>query len=371
MIKLKLINLDMYQLDERLKEKKLVCFGAGRMLRNFVHCFGKEKLAQKIAFIIDNDSKKQNTEIELFAQRVNIISLEKFCSNYPVEEFIFLISVEDAVSVLEQLEQVERLRDVNCCIAAFIRGKTNEIDEKNREYPINLRIYDKPQIPKIIHYCWFGGASIPEQNKIWMASWRKYCPDYEIVEWNEDNYDVSKNKYMYEAYKEQKWGFVSDYVELDVIYQYGGIYLDTDVEIIRNLDELLYQDGFAGVDGSRNISLGLGFGAIPEFQLIKGLMEEYNNRSFYSSEGVAEMIAAPTLQIPFFQKLGYVNNGEYQRIGKFSVYPEKVLSGKCSYTGKICPTKATFLIHHYDGSWTTCERKMRIKKLQELYKTIG
>ena len=248
---MKLINLDIYQLDEKLKYQKLVCFGAGRMLENFTERFGENEFAKKIELIIDNDKEKQNTAKVLCNQSINIISIEKFCSNYQVKDYIILIMTDDAVAVFEQLHQIEQLKDVECCVAAFVRGKTNEIDEKNRYYPANLRVYDKPVIPKVIHYCWFGGGKIPEQNKIWMSSWKKYCPDYEIIEWNESNYGISKNQYMKEAYENKKWGFVPDYARLDIIYQYGGIYLDTDVEIIKNLDELLYQDAFVGIDGSK------------------------------------------------------------------------------------------------------------------------
>lgn len=364
---MKLINIDIYQLNEKLKYKKLVCFGAGRMLQNFADCFGKEEFAKKILYIIDNAQEKQDNPVQLYGHAIDVISIAKFCACNHVENCIILITTNDAVAVFEQLERIERLNDVECCMAMFVRGKTNDTDARNRQYPVNLRIYNEPVIPKMIHYCWFGGADIPEQYKMWMLSWKEYCPDYEIIEWNEDNYDITKNKYMFEAYKAKKWAFVTDYVELDVVYQHGGIYLDTDVEVIRNLDELLYQDAFAGVDGSRNISLGLGFGARPGFPLIKELRDEYDARSFFSADGVIDMTAAPTLQIPFFHKLGYENNGEYQNLDGFSVYPEKVLSGKCNYTGVINPTKETFLIHHYDGSWSADKTKMKIKKMHELY----
>lgn len=367
---MELVNIDIYQLNEKLKYKSLICFGAGRMLENFTNCFGRGEFVKKIEVIIDNDKKKHNTKTKIYGQSVDIISVEKFCSDYQVKNYIILITTDDAVSVFEQLEQVKQLKDVECCMAAFVRGKTNEEDEKKRYYPVDLRIYDKPRIPKVIHYCWFGGKKIPEQNKVWISSWKKYCPDYEIIEWNESNYNIKKNVYMYEAYQAKKWAFVSDYAELDIIYQYGGIYLDTDVEVIKNLDELLYQDAFVGIDGSRNISLGLGFGAIPQFQLIKNLRDEYNKRSFYSADGVIDATAAPTLQTSFFQKLGYLNNGEYQKVQNLSIYPEKVLSGKCNYTGKINLTRNTFLIHHYDGSWTADGRKIRIKRMHELYKKL-
>lgn len=365
---MKLLNTDLYQLKNR--NKKIVCFGAGRMLHNFVRDYKELEIEKKIELILDNDKKKDGIQIDIRDKKVDVISVEKFCENYPVKDFIILISCADAVSVYDQLQQIERLRDVECCILLFVRGMTNEIDERTRYYPENFKVYDTPVIPKIIHYCWFGGKEIPEQNKKWMASWKMYCPDYEIIEWNERNYDVKKNRYMYEAYKAGKWGFVPDYARLDIMYSHGGIYLDTDVEIIKNLDELLYQDAYMGIDGSKNISLGLGFGAKPHFYLIKELMDEYDGRSFYNADSSMNTTAAPTLQMPFFNSLGYINNGEYQRLGDLAVYPEKVLSGKCSFTGEIRSTKYTFSIHHYDGSWATEEKRVQVKKMRALYREI-
>ena len=102
-------------------------------------------------------------------------------------------------------------------------------------------------IPKKIHYCWFGGNPLPELAIRCIESWKKYCPDYEIIRWDESNYDVTKNKYMYQAYENKRWGFVPDYARLDIIYNYGGIYLDTDVELLNSLDDLLDQKCFLGI----------------------------------------------------------------------------------------------------------------------------
>ena len=103
-------------------------------------------------------------------------------------------------------------------------------------------------IPKKIHYCWVGGNSKPPLVKKCIQSWKKYCPDYEIIEWNESNYDISKNIYMKQAYEAKKWAFVTDYMRLDIIYEHGGIYLDTDVELIKNIDDLLSNEAFAGIE---------------------------------------------------------------------------------------------------------------------------
>lgn len=130
-------------------------------------------------------------------------------------------------------------------------------------------------IPKVIHYCWFGKKPKPKDVLNCIKSWKKYLPDYEIKEWNEDNYDVYKCQYMADAYKENKWAFVSDYCRLDVVYNYGGVYFDTDVEVIKSFNSLLKENLFCGfeirdkkymakrhIDLSENISFGLGFGAV-------------------------------------------------------------------------------------------------------------
>lgn len=342
--------------------------GGGVIFNKFLKEYKEFEFEKKITLILDNNKEKHDTQLKIHNQAINIISLQKFCLEYPIEKFLILITCEDFVSVYNQLQQIKELESVECCIFLFVKCMTHEFDENNRHYPRNLRVYDNPIIPKVIHYCWFGGKEIPEKNRKWMASWKRFCPDYEIVEWNENNYDISKNKYMWEAYQAKKWGFVPDYARLDIIYNHGGIYLDTDVEIIRNLDELLYQDAYAGVDRSKNISLGLGFGARKGFNLIKKLMDEYDNRSFYTLDGTPSKIAAPALQVEFFNKIGYINNGEYQIAEGLSVYPEKVLSGKCGFTGKINPTENTFSIHHYDGSWVDEKKRERVKEIHNLFK---
>ena len=116
-------------------------------------------------------------------------------------------------------------------------------------------------IPKVIHYCWFGDKELPKLAKKCIKSWNKYCPDYKIVCWTEDNFDVTCNRYVHEAYKAKKWAFVSDYVRLKVVYDNGGIYLDTDVELIKPIDDLIENSGFMGFDEKGIIATGLGFGA--------------------------------------------------------------------------------------------------------------
>ena len=364
---MKLINIDIWQLLDIAEKKKIICFGAGKKLENFINDFKEFYIQNKIYCILDNDENKNESVINIAGNSLKIYSFKYFQQYMKTNDYIILITSVHVCEILEQLNSYEQFKDMQCCYCNFIQGLTNEKEENERYYPKNLRIYDTPQIPKKIHYCWFGGNEIPEQNRIWMESWRKYCPDYEIIEWNETNYDITKNPYMYNAYRLKKWGFVSDYARLDVIYNYGGIYLDTDVEVVKNLDELLYQDAFAGVDGSKQVSTGLGFGAVPRFHIIKDLLDSYDNMQFDDKN----MVACPTLNEKVFRKHNFVKNGNYQRLDGMTIYPQKVLSGKNAFTGIIALTKNTFAIHHYDGSWTSEERKIRTKEIRMLYQKIN
>ena len=251
-------NCDVYSFKEYVKNKKLICFGAGQGLKNFINHYSYMNFEEDIDYVADNMNRKIGSELQIGKTRISVISVSQLIM---LKDIVILISCADIWGVYEQLSSYHELEHVPCFATIFIRGETNQIEEKKRVYPQNYRITSEQQIPKKIHYCWFGKKEIPEKNKKWMESWEKYCPDYEIIRWDENNYDITKNEYMYEAYKAERWGFVSDYARLDIIFNHGGIYLDTDVELIKNLDDLLYQFAFSGVDGSRNISLGLGFGA--------------------------------------------------------------------------------------------------------------
>lgn len=154
-------------------------------------------------------------------------------------------------------------------------------------------------IPKIIHYCWFGGGPINPESRKCIESWKKYCPDYKIIEWNEQNFEISQNRYAQQAYEAKKYAFVSDYVRLAVLYEYGGIYLDTDVELVRPLDELLEHKGFIGMEHSAPspygrtllVNTGSGVGAEPGCEMIGKMLAAYRNAAFVQE--TASRICAP------------------------------------------------------------------------------
>lgn len=226
-------------------------------------------------------------------------------------------------------------------------------------------------IPKIIHYCWFGSADIPEKDLKCIESWKKFCPDYEIRRWDERNYDITKNQYMYQAYQEKKWAFVSDYARLDIIYEYGGIYLDTDVEIIKNIDILLNNSAFMGFEEGKYINSGLGMGAELYHEGIKSIKELYNSLIFRNKDGTLNMLPTPQIITDFLKKNGAILNDSFQVVLGISIYPSEFFCPMSYSTGEICQTNNTFSIHHFHASWQTENEKKIVDLQRKISKIVG
>jgi polysaccharide pyruvyl transferase WcaK-like protein len=230
-------------------------------------------------------------------------------------------------------------------------------------------------IPKIIHYCWIGPAPKPDSVIYCIESWKKFCPDYEIREWNENNYDFTKNCYMKQAYEAKKWGFVPDYARLDIVYQYGGIYLDTDVELIHSLDGLLNQEAFMGFentgDGEFFVNCGHGFGAIPHHEIIKKARDLYNHVEFLKSDGSLNLLASPFYTTQTLRHFGLVQENKIQKLPGMTVYTSDVLCPKNFRTGEIHVTSKTVSIHHFTASWMDDKIKKEFEHQQKLEKKVG
>ena len=160
------------------------------------------------------------------------------------------------------------------------------VDMKSNEDKI---LIDRQRIPKVIHYCWFGRNEKPNLFYKCFESWKKYCPDYEIIEWNEDNFDINMIPYVKEAYEAKKWAFVADYARLWIVYHYGGIYLDTDVELLRPLDNLLASEAFFGSEDEKSIATGLGFGARKGNNVVKCMLLDYSDQHFKNKDGTYDL----------------------------------------------------------------------------------
>lgn len=182
------------------------------------------------------------------------------------------------------------------------------------------------KIPKTIHYCWFGRSEKPDIVKRCIKSWRRILKDYEIKEWNEDSFDINSNNFVRQAYENKKYAFVSDYVRVYALYNYGGIYLDTDVEVIQNFDKYLEDDSFWGFEVGNYIATST-IGADKGNKLIKRFLDSYDGKTFLNEDGSFSVMTNVKIVSRIFEDLGVKLNGSYQRVeGIGSVYPLEIFS---------------------------------------------
>ena len=222
-------------------------------------------------------------------------------------------------------------------------------------------------IPKIIHYCWFGGKPLPKDVEQCIASWRKHCPDYEIRQWNESNFDVMAHPFTKAAYEAKSWAFVSDYARLKVVYEHGGIYLDTDVELCKSLDNLLQESCYFGVQQvNQVVQTGLGFGAERGHMGIMAMLREYDVLAF--SPKNKEAIACPILNTRAMEKLGYVPQNEIQRLGEtgIAIYPPVYFDPQSPGDAKDLFCEDSVSIHHYSASWTSASHRLKRKIMRKI-----
>ena len=206
-------------------------------------------------------------------------------------------------------------------------------------------------LPKIIHYCWFGRGEKPVLAQKCIDSWRKFCPDFEIREWNEDNCDYLAMPFMMEAYAAKKYAFVSDVMRLIVLEQYGGVYFDTDVELVRDLAPLMDDEGFIGFENDQYVNSGQGIAAMPHHPVVQAMIEEYWKLHFANADGTINAVGCPHLNTDVMERYGLVRNGKEQRVAGIHVYPAEFFNPLDSVTGKLTKTENTYSIHWYSMSW--------------------
>ena len=224
-------------------------------------------------------------------------------------------------------------------------------------------------IPKIIHYCWFGGNPLPKLAKDCIKSWKKYFPEFEIMEWNETNFNVNIIPYTEEAYKAKKYAFVSDYARFYILYHYGGLYFDTDVEVLRPMEHIIQNGPFMGCEfdagvtksGLREVAPGLGLGAERYMSLYKEILDFYSNLHFIDSTGALNTITVVDYITNLFREHGLVNNNLIVKCCDVHIYPTEYF---CPVYGRnINFTKNTCTIHHYMASWKRHSLRKKIVML--------
>lgn len=211
-------------------------------------------------------------------------------------------------------------------------------------------------IPKVIHYCWFGQRPLPELALKCIASWKKFLPEYEIKEWNENNFDVNQITYTTEAYQCGKFAFVSDFARFKIMYEHGGIYFDTDVEIIKPIDDIIAKGPFFGMETAwweNFCNPGLGFACQPHSPLCKEMIEQYENAKFALSNGRYNLKTVVMRFSKILQKKGFKYSNKIVEFNGTNFYPADFFCPINYHTGKINITSNTRTIHHYAASWVS------------------
>lgn len=207
-------------------------------------------------------------------------------------------------------------------------------------------------IPKKIHYCWFGRGKMPDLAVKCIESWKKYLPEYEIKEWNEDTFDLNLYPYAKEAYENRKFAFVTDVVRLYALYTEGGIYMDTDVEVLKPLDYLLQFEGVSGFESNSQIPTGL-MASKKGLPIIKELLDDYDNLHFVKSDGTLDLTTNVIRITRIFDQHGFKANGKMQTVADFTLLPKDYLCPKDYRDDKIYLTENSLAIHHFSASWTS------------------
>ena len=234
-------------------------------------------------------------------------------------------------------------------------------------------------IEKTIHYCWFGRNPLPESAKRYIASWQKYFPDYEIKEWNEDNFDVNSIPYTHDAYEAGKYAFVSDYARFWILYHHGGLYFDTDVEVIRPMEDIVAKGAFMGfeLDNVRNansvpaIAPGLGLGAEKGNAIYAEILKGFEQLDFYLPDGSRNPFTMIPMVTKIMQERGLILKDEIQTIDGITIYPNEYFNPFDDITGLLRKTPNTRSIHWYAKTWTDGNSRWKVKAKRLLRRFFG
>lgn len=220
-------------------------------------------------------------------------------------------------------------------------------------------------IPKIIHFCWLSGDPFPDPIQRCIDSWNKILPDYEIMLWDTHRFDINSNTWVKQAYENKKYAFAADYLRLYALYHYGGIYLDSDVEVLKSFNDLLNLPYFIGVDSQSKIEAAI-IGTENHNKWIGDCLEYYKNRNFVNPDGTFDMKTLPIIMeecITKTKRMDYIDSISSFNNDNLSVklLPFNYFCSKRHDTGIVQITENTYSVHHFAMSWKSSKLHTLIK----------
>ena len=343
-----------------VRGKEIYLFGAGRALESCLDIYFN---VTKVRNIIDNNPDLWGRFIKHDQEEIEIIGKEKFISQIKDEKLdnilLLITSTFYASEIIEDLDMHVEIDGLDCFLQILIRNTKEETQ------PFKFS-KGAQKIPKKIHYVWIGGKELPIEYKKNIDSWKKYNPDYEIIQWDESNYDFTKMPYMKAAYESNEWSFASNYARLDIISKYGGIYLDTDVEVIKNLDSLLNDDAFFCMGCTDRVNLGCGFGAVKQHPIILDMMKQYASSNFLLGNGRLNKKPGHVYFHPVIRNYGFEICNKYQNQKGIALYPMEVMSPLTILNMDDFISDKTLSIHQESGTWKDEKEKMGMVRLKKI-----
>lgn len=342
---MKIIDCTISEFLERTESCDVICFGGGNFFE--VMCFDIGQML-RISGVIDNNPEKWGKPITAGSITTSIYSPERALELLGSDNTIILITASAHKAIISQLEKHSSFNDSECYVYSLMKFKG--LTPRN----VLSLPHSEPVIPPVIHYCWFGGNPMPERHVEMIKTWEDKCPGYEIVRWDESNYDIEKNPYLKKAYSQKEWTFFVDYARIDIIANYGGIYFDTDIEVLKCLDDLRRFQCFVSTEALGGINVGSGFGSVAGFPVMKDLLQFFDDEI----SGQTDIVLRSNMgrETEFFWKRGFIPNNEFQIIDGVAVLPFNVLAPKIKETGEIMMNSLTYSFHHFDGSWIKWEK---------------
>lgn len=346
--------------------KKIVLFGAGTVGRILIPYLCKEyEMEERVLCYIDNNTAKQGRNITLLSKAVPVYSVE-YLKRLSKGSFVLMITNGDFYPVLEQLEQISELQETEVYLAAVM-----QLSEKTENMiPGIYQCSDEPLIPKVIHYCWFGEKPIPENLLKCIDSWKAKCPDYEIIRWDESNYDVNKYIYTKQAYEMNQWGFIPDIARLEILYEYGGFYLDTDVELIKSLDRMRYQPGFCAREAWGHVNFGGGSGCRKGMDVVGEILEFRKDIPFILPNGDFNFEASGYFETKPLVDKGLLVQNQTQVVGEMTIYASEFFHPYNYITGVENITENTISIHYFSGTWLGEEGKKYRRQTRDKFQLV-
>lgn len=355
------------ELAEKIKQeqKNVIIYGAGMIAQVIMpYIIKKYELYEYVDFFVDADRRKVGNFIQVEQYKYEVKSVDDLRT--AGDGTMILITNSKFYPIVKYLDEMQELDQVEGYIIPIMQAEQLKERKPFQEECVS----DQLMIPKKIHYCWFGRNEMPLFLKECIETWRKYCPDYEIIQWNEDNYDVNKYRYTKEAYDHGKYGFVTDMARLDILYENGGIYFDTDVSLIKNIDNMLFQPGFVATEQWGNINTGGGCGFVKEHPILKNMLDNRREIPFVFEDGTFNTETNGLYESKYMMKYGYMPNGKKQVIEGVTIYPSEINHPYNYMSGEISLTEFTVSVHYFYGGWMDDNDKAYRKKTQEQYNHI-